>query len=143
VSSRPVDLIAPLGEYGDRGGADSARGARDQHFARAGIEVVGLERHDGEHRRESGGTHRHCLAGGQIRGQRHQPIAVDRRLLRQSAPLHLTDAPAGQHHAIALLVRRVTAFLHLTRKIDAGHVRIALHQPAGAGHDEAVLVVHR
>ena len=141
--ARGDDLVAEPGEEGDRHRSDAAGGAGDEHLAGARRESMRLECHDGEHRRESGGADRHGLSGGEPGGQRHEPVAVDRGFLRIAAPLHLADAPAGEHHFVARATRRVRALEDRAREVDAGHVRIALHQAAGAGHDEAILVVDR
>jgi hypothetical protein len=57
--------------------------------------------------------------------------------------LNLADPPSGEHDLVAGLVRRMGALDHGAGKIDAGHVRIALHQAALAGDDQAILVVDR
>ncbi len=141
AAGRCDDLKSQFCEERNRDGTDAARSACDQYLARARLEPVLLESHDGQHRGKSSGADRHRLPGGQTRRQWHEPIAVDRRLLRQAAPLDLADAPAGQQNLRAGMVSGVAALEYRAREVDAGNVRIVLYQSARTGHDEAVLVI--
>ena len=100
-----------------------------------------LQRHDRQHRRESCGTDGHRLARGESGGQRHQPIAVDHRLLRQPSPARFATAPAREHDLVACTVARVAAIQHRAREVDARHVRIGLYQAPDAADDHAVLEI--
>src|ERR1019366_8963085 len=76
-------------------------------------------------------------------GERDEPLAFDARLLRQAAPVLLTDAPAVEDHAVAFLVVRVRAFGHDPGKVDARNHRETANDGRLPGDGETVLVVQR
>jgi hypothetical protein len=77
----------------------------------------------------------------QARRQRHQPVALDPRALRQAAPVGLAHAPAVEHHLVAGLPAGVAAGLDRAGEVDAGHHRELAHHRRLAGDGQAVLVV--
>ena len=100
-----------------------------------------LQRQHAQHRGVTRGADRHRLARCELRRQRHQPFALQTRLLCQTAPMNLTHAPAVEHHAVADLVVGAFALLDRTDQIDAGDHRKPAHDRALAGNGKAVLVV--
>src|SRR3546814_15068001 len=63
------------------------------------------------------------------------------RLAGIAAPMHLADAPAGQHHPVARLEGVAIGGFDGSREIDARHMRILPDQLAEAVDDHPVLVV--
>jgi len=135
------DLIPALGQNRRDDGSDSPRGTRHKHLTGLHVKTVSLERDDCQHRGKSGGADRHSLQGREARRQRHQPLRIRGGLLRKAAPSYLAHTPPGQNHFVARLERRIAALDDGAREIDAGHVRILLHEAPGTRHDQSVFVV--
>ena len=102
-----------------------------------------LQRQHAQHGGITGGADGHGLLRRESIRQRHQPVALQARLLGQAAPVRFADTPAVEHHAVAGLVVRVVAGLDRTGNIDARHHREFAHHRALAGDRQAVLVVQR
>jgi len=134
-------LVAPMREDGGSHRTHASGRARDQHFARVARESMCFKRHDRQHRGESRGTDRHGVVRRETGGQRHQPVAVDDGLLRQATPLRLAHAPSREYDLVAHAIAGVAALTNRAREVDAGNVRVGLHQAADATDDHAVLEV--
>ena len=108
---------------------------------RSGVRPWPLERHHRQHGGIARGADRHRLARAHARRQRHQPVALDPRLLAIGAEMGLAAAPAVEDDLVAGLPVRMAGGFHRAGEIDAGDHREAAHHRRLAGDGEAVLVV--
>ena len=104
---------------------------------------MAFQRHDAQHCRQPGRTHRHCLTAIQALRQRHQPLGARTGILRQAAIEAFADAPAGQCHLVARIERSARRFDHFAGKIDAGNQRELADDLALAANRQRILVVER
>ena len=69
------------------------------------------------------GSNRHRLAGGELGGQGNQPVTVEAGTLSEAAPMRLADAPAVEHHTVALAPVGVATVGYHAGEIDTGNHR--------------------
>ncbi|MNF78820.1 hypothetical protein D3C84_610180 [compost metagenome] len=108
-----------------------------------GRHTVVLQRQDGQHRRVTGRADGHRLSGGECRRQRDQPVAVQARLLRQTAPMPFTDTPTIEQDFVTGLVVRMLTELDGSRQINPRHHGEFSHHRAAAGNRQAILEIQR
>ncbi|MDT4856002.1 hypothetical protein FQZ97_903770 [compost metagenome] len=137
--------MAQASEQRDRDAAHAAVGPGHQHLAAGGFHArlgpVFLQRHHAQHGGVARGADGHGFSRAQTVRQGHQPVALDPRHLRQTAPVRFTNAEAVEDDAVAGLPSRVFAGCHGTREIDARHQGEAAHHGRLSGDGQAVLVV--
>ena len=123
--------------------AHAAGGAGDEHFAVTRLHAVVFQREHAQHGGVAGGADGHGGSRAQALGHAHQPVALEPRLLGQTAPMGFAHAPAVVDEGVAGLPVRVGGFDHLPCPVDAGHHGPLAHHRRAVGDGQRVLVVQR
>ena len=133
--------VAQGGQQSDGYTADPAAGTCYQNLAVLRAKAVFFQGQHAQHGGVACGADGHGLAGGEGRGQRHQPVAGHTRLLGQAAAVGFAHTPAIHQDRIAGLPRGVGAVGDGAGKVDARHQRKMPHHGRRAGQGQAVFVV--
>ncbi len=135
--------VTQPGKNRDGKTADAAIGTGHQHVAVVGRQAVFFQGNHAEHGRVACRAYGHRLRWRKSVRQGDQPFAFQPGLLRQTAPMPFTHAPAIEQHLVAHLeLGRIAGFDH-TRQVDARHHWKAAHNRALTGDRQRVLIVER
>jgi hypothetical protein len=102
---------------------------------------MALQRQQAEHGGETGRADGHGVLRIQSGRQADQPVTLDGRALRETAPVAFTDTEAGEDHAVTRFPARVAALFDDTREIDARNHGPLAHDGTAAGDGKRILVV--
>ena len=80
-----------------------------------------LQRQHTQHRGVTGGTNRHRLARREGPRQLHQPVTVEQRPLRQTAPMRFPHTPTVVHKFVTDLPCAMGGRTNGARTVDTRH----------------------